>query len=137
MHNIKGGIGYVESAYAEQNHLTTTQLRNKAGKFVTPTMDSFKAAAASADWSKVQNFAIDLNDQPGDNSWPIESRHVRAAADRSEGPEPERRGEEVLRLGLRTRQRYRRRKLLYIPLPEAVQNAVRAAWQKGKCPGTM
>jgi len=29
--NIRGGIGYVESAYAEQNHLTTTQLLNKAG----------------------------------------------------------------------------------------------------------
>ena len=71
--NVKGGIGYVESAYAEMNHLTTTQLRNKAGQFVTPSMDSYKAAAASADWSKVQNFAIDLNDQSGDKSWPIES----------------------------------------------------------------
>jgi phosphate transport system substrate-binding protein len=39
VHNIKGGIGYVESAYAEMNHLTTTQLQNKAGKFVTPTME--------------------------------------------------------------------------------------------------
>jgi phosphate transport system substrate-binding protein len=68
VHNIKGGIGYVESAYAEMNHLTTTQLQNKAGKFVTPTMDSYKAAAASADWSKVQNFAIDLNDQPAGRS---------------------------------------------------------------------
>ena len=73
VHNIEGGIGYVESAYAEQNHLTTTQMRNKAGKFVAPTMESFEAAAASADWSKVQNFAIDLNDQPGEKSWPIES----------------------------------------------------------------
>ena len=26
VHHIKGGIGYVESAYAEQNHLTTTHV---------------------------------------------------------------------------------------------------------------
>ena len=48
-------------------------LRNNAGKFVAPTMEAFQASAASADWSKVQNFAIDLNDQTGDASWPIES----------------------------------------------------------------
>ena len=36
-------------------------------------MAAFQAAAANADWSKVQNFAIDLNDQPGAASWPIES----------------------------------------------------------------
>jgi phosphate transport system substrate-binding protein len=73
VHNIRGGIGYVESAYATQNHLTTTQLRNKAGKFVSPSMPAFQAAAANADWSKVQNFAIDLNDQAGEASWPIVS----------------------------------------------------------------
>ncbi len=70
-----------------QNHLTTALLQNKAGKFVAPTMAAFQASAANADWSKVQNFAIDLNDQPGAESWPIESRHLRAAADRSEGRE--------------------------------------------------
>ena len=39
--NVRGGIGYVENAYATQNKLTTTQLRNKAGQFVKPTMDAF------------------------------------------------------------------------------------------------
>jgi len=70
---IPGGIGYAESAYAEQNHLTTVQMKNKAGKFVSPTMEAFAAAASNADWKSVQNFAIDLNDQPGAASWPIES----------------------------------------------------------------
>ena len=46
--NIHGGIGYVENAYATQNKLVTTQLRNKEGNFVEPTMDSFSAAAAQA-----------------------------------------------------------------------------------------
>jgi phosphate transport system substrate-binding protein len=63
VHQIPGGIGYDESAYAAQNHLTTALLKNKDGKFVAPTMAAFQATAASADWSKVQNFAVDLNDQ--------------------------------------------------------------------------
>ena len=73
VHNVRGGIGYVESAYATQNHLVTTQMQNKAGKWVKPNEASFSAAAASADWGAVQHFAIDLNNEPGDNSWPIAS----------------------------------------------------------------
>src|SRR5579872_4386346 len=48
---IAGSIGYVEYAYAKQNHLSYTKLVNKAGKTVEPTVDSFRAAAASADWA--------------------------------------------------------------------------------------
>ena len=72
-HNTRGGIGYVENAYAMQNHLVTTQLRNKAGQFVAPTMASFSAAAANGDWANAKNYAVNLIDQPGDNSWPIVS----------------------------------------------------------------
>ena len=71
--NTRGAIGYVESAYAWENKLTTTKLQNASGKFVAPTMKSYTAAAAAADWSKVQNFAVDLNNEPGADSWPIES----------------------------------------------------------------
>ena len=119
---IPGGIGYDESAYAEQNHLTTALLQNKAGKFVAPTMAAFQAAAASADWSKVQNFAIDLNDQPGAASWPIESATFVLLPTDPKDAEPERRGEEVLRLGLRARQRHRQAAALH---PAAGQRARR------------
>jgi phosphate transport system substrate-binding protein len=135
VHNIKGGIGYVESAYAEMNKLTTTQLRNKAGKFVTPSMESYKAAAASADWSKVQNFAIDLNDQPGEKSWPIESAtFVLLPTD----PKDVNQSAAVKRFfdwGFAHGNDIAAQ-LLYIPLPESVQNAVRATW-KAEVPGTM
>ena len=47
----KGAIGYVEFAYADQNKLTFTSLINQAGKTVAPTMESFQAAAANADWA--------------------------------------------------------------------------------------
>jgi|KBSMisStaDraftv2_1062788.scaffolds.fasta_scaffold155254_2 phosphate transport system substrate-binding protein len=135
VHNIKGGIGYVESAYAEQNHLTTTQLQNKAGKFVSPTMESYKAAAAAADWSKVQNFAIDLNDQPGDASWPIESATFVLLPTDPKDPNQSAAVKKFFDWGFAHGSDIATQ-LLYIPLPEAVQDAVRAAW-KAEVPGTM
>ncbi|RQW62040.1 phosphate ABC transporter substrate-binding protein PstS [Vibrio viridaestus] len=69
----KGAIGYVEYAYATQNHLAYTQLQNKAGKFVNPTADSFQAAAANADWKHAPGFKLILNDQPGATTWPMTS----------------------------------------------------------------
>jgi phosphate transport system substrate-binding protein len=132
---IVGGIGYVESAYAEQNHLTTTLMKNKAGKFVAPTMETFEASAASAEWSKVRNFAIDLNDQPGEASWPIASATfvllptdpkdvAQSAAVKKFFDWGFSHGGDIAR------------QLLYIPLPAGVQDAIRTAWQKD-VPGNM
>jgi len=70
--NIDGSIGYVEYAYAFQNKIPYANLINKAGKVVKPDVDSFAAAAANADWAKAPaGFSLMLNNQPGDNSWPI------------------------------------------------------------------
>jgi len=68
-----GSIGYVEYAYAKQNHLSYSRMVNKGGKTVSPTIEAFKAAAANADWAGAasQGFYIILVDQPGDASWPI------------------------------------------------------------------
>lgn len=68
---IKGAIGYVEFAYTHQDQLSYVQLQNKAGHFVTPSMDSFQAAVANVDWESTPDFAITLTDEPGDESWPI------------------------------------------------------------------
>jgi phosphate transport system substrate-binding protein len=131
---IPGGVGYDESAYAEQNHLTTAMMRNADGKFVAPTMAAFEASAASADWTKVQNFAIDLNDQPGAESWPIESAtFVLLPTD----PKDEKQSTAVKKFfdwGFSHGSDIARG-LLYIPLPASVQEAIRAAWKA--VPGTM
>jgi phosphate transport system substrate-binding protein len=68
---INGAIGYVEFAYALQNRMTHVLLKNKAGKFVAPTIETFQSAAANADWANASGFYMVLTDQPGDNSWPI------------------------------------------------------------------
>jgi len=69
--NTKGSVGYVEYAYALQNKLTFTKMMNKAGKTVSPTSESFQAAAAGADWSSQPGFGVILANQPGDESWPM------------------------------------------------------------------
>jgi phosphate transport system substrate-binding protein len=69
--NTKGSIGYVEYAYAKQNKLTHTKMVNKDGKVVAPSMDSFQAAAAGADWAHAEGFYEILTNEPGAKSWPI------------------------------------------------------------------
>ena len=66
---LPNSIGYVEYAYAKQNKMNAVQLRNQAGVYVAPDDVNFKAAAASADWSKT--FYQVLTDQPGKDAWPI------------------------------------------------------------------
>ena len=67
---LPGAVGYVEYAYAKQNKLAHTLLKNLDGQFVAPDDDTFKAAAAGADWGKAAFGAI-LTEQPGKDSWPI------------------------------------------------------------------
>ncbi len=66
-----GSIGYVEYAYALKNKMAYAKLKNKAGKFVTPSIETFQSAAANADWKNAKGFYMVLTDQPGDASWPI------------------------------------------------------------------
>jgi phosphate transport system substrate-binding protein len=67
----KGSIGYVEYAFALQNKLIYTKMVNADGKTVSPTGETFQAAAANADWSSVAGFGVILANQPGAQSWPM------------------------------------------------------------------
>jgi phosphate transport system substrate-binding protein len=64
-------IGYVEFAYAKQNNLTYTLLKNHAGTFVAPGFESFEDAAATASFDPKNDFYLWLNNAPGKKSWPI------------------------------------------------------------------
>lgn len=70
VNQIKGSIGYVELAYAMQNKMKYTEVKNKAGNFVDPSLETFQAAAASADW-KAPDFYEVITDATGKDSWPI------------------------------------------------------------------
>jgi phosphate transport system substrate-binding protein len=70
---IKNSIGYVEYAYAKKNKMAHTQMKNRDGQWVQPDDETFKAAAAGAQWAKTPGFAVVLTDQAGKQSWPITS----------------------------------------------------------------
>ena len=67
----KGAIGYVEYAYVKQNKLNFVKMVNKDGNAVSPTAESFKAAAAGANWEGTPGFGVILTNQPGSGTWPI------------------------------------------------------------------
>ena len=128
--NTPGAIGYIENAYAVVNRMTTTQLRNKAGAFVTPEPPAFNAAAAAADWS-VPNFAADTIDLAGGTVWPITSPTyillpTNPPAEKVEGSRNTMRFFDwAFRGGAEIATR-----LEYIPLPAAAHELVRTAWRE-------
>jgi phosphate transport system substrate-binding protein len=67
---IKGAFGYVEYAYAKRNKIAHAQLKNRDGVFVQPSDDTFKAAAAGADWANAPGMYLLLTWQTGKNAWP-------------------------------------------------------------------
>ena len=71
VNRIKGSIGYVEYAYVIQNKMKYASVQNRAGNFIKPEASAFQAAAASADWTKAQDFYLVITDAPGAQSYPI------------------------------------------------------------------
>jgi phosphate transport system substrate-binding protein len=124
-----GGLGYVESAYASLNHLTVTELQTHDGAFIKPTLASFAAAAAGADWAGAQNFAVDLNDQPGKSAWPIVAATFVLVPTNPKDPAQ---GAAVLKFfdWALTNGDAAAKKLEYVALPASVKAQVKAAWKK-------
>ncbi len=126
--NTPGAIGYVESAYATLNHLTVTQLQTHDGKFIKPTLASFAAAALHADWAGAKDFAVDLNDQPGANAWPIVSATFVLVPT---NPKDAAHGAAVIKFfdWAFTNGDATAKKLEYVALPATVKAQVRASWK--------
>jgi len=68
---IVGAIGYADYADAVKSGMDLIQLKNRDGQFVQPSVESFKAAAAGADFKHAPGLAPDLIDQHGKNAWPM------------------------------------------------------------------
>lgn len=66
-----GSIGYVELAYAEQNKLPVAAVRNAAGQFAMPTIDSTTAAASGAISAMKKDVRVSIVNAPGAKAYPI------------------------------------------------------------------
>ncbi|MCI0354077.1 MAG: phosphate ABC transporter substrate-binding protein PstS [Acidobacteria bacterium] len=69
---LQGSIGYVELIYAEQNKITYGSVRNAAGTFVRPSLQSTSAAAASVK-NMPADFRVSITNPPGKDAYPIAS----------------------------------------------------------------
>jgi len=66
-----GSLGYVELAYADQNKFTVAAIRNPAGQFVMPTIDSTTAAASGAVSAMKKDVRVSIVNAPGAKAYPI------------------------------------------------------------------
>lgn len=64
-----GSLGYVELSYALESGLPVATLKNKAGNFITPTLESTAAAAEGVTFPEDLRFGV--SDSPGEDAYPI------------------------------------------------------------------
>jgi phosphate transport system substrate-binding protein len=103
-------------------------MQNKSGQFVQPDDETFKAAAAGADWSSVPGMGVVLTDQAGAQSWPVTGASFILVHAKQEKPES---GREVLKFfewSFRNGTKMAD-ELDYVPMPEAVVKQIQATWK--------
>jgi phosphate transport system substrate-binding protein len=126
---INGAIGYVESAYAIQNHMAHARLKNHAGSFVDPTDETVQAAAQGADWAHAHAFYMVLTDQPGAKAWPITGASFVLLRRKQKDADT---GRAVLKFfdwGFK-KGGAAAKELGYVPMPATVVQMVESGWEK-------
>ena len=126
---IDGAIGYVEYAYAKQNKVAVAKMVNRDSQVVAPGEESFKAAAASADWAKAPGMYLVLTDQAGKASWPMTGASFILMHTQQEKPDM---AKEVLKFfdwAFKNGDAMAS-ELDYVPMPDAVVSLIKAAWKQ-------
>lgn len=119
-------IGYVEFAYAKQNKLDYTQLKNASGNFVAPGFESFEDAAETGDFDAKKDFFLWLANAPGKNSWPIAGATFILLAKEKTGS-----NKNVVKFfdwAFKNGDN-KAKELSYVPLPKSLKDKVRAYWK--------
>ena len=122
---LPNSIGYVEYAYAKQNKMSHVSIKNADGNFVQPDDETFKAAAAGAEWSK--SFYQVLTNQTGKNAWPISGATFILLHKQQDKPAQ---GATTLKFfdwAYNTGDKSAA-ELEYVPLPSSVKDLVRKQW---------
>lgn len=126
---VNGAIGYVEYAYALQNKMAHAQLQNHDGNFVKPSTETFKAAAAGADWSKAPGYYVILTDQPGKDAWPISGATFILMYKSQAKPESAREVLKFFSWAYSPEGDKLAAQLDYVPLPDSVTKQIHSTWK--------
>jgi phosphate transport system substrate-binding protein len=66
---VPGSIGYIELIYAKQNHLSYADVKNAAGSYITPSIESVTEALSSANIP--EDFRFSMVNSRGEKAYPI------------------------------------------------------------------
>jgi phosphate transport system substrate-binding protein len=69
LNQTEGALGYVELTYALSNGLQVGFVKNRAGRFIQPCVETVTAAAR--DLAIPEDLRFDLTDTPGNDAYPI------------------------------------------------------------------
>jgi phosphate transport system substrate-binding protein len=127
---IVGAIGYVEYAYALQNKLAHTGMKNAAGNLVPANMETFREAASTANWAQADAFELILTDAPGTNAWPIAGSTFILLHKKPRNPEQVRVALEFFNFAYSEQGAELARQLHYVPLTEELVKLVRESWKQ-------
>jgi len=119
-------VGYVEFAYAEQNKLAYTLLKNAAGTFVVPSYEAFEDAADTGTFDPRRHFYLWLVNAPGKNSWPIAGATFILLA--QEKTDANRNVVNFFEWAFRNGDS-KAKELTYVPLPKSLKDKIRAYWK--------
>ncbi|WP_207761606.1 phosphate ABC transporter substrate-binding protein PstS [Caviibacterium pharyngocola] len=124
---LKYSIGYVEYAYAKQNGLTWARLQNKNGVFVSPSKESFAAAAMNAKWDNEAGMGVILTDESGEQSWPVTAASFILVHKKADNAENAKNVLDFFEWALEKGQNAALA-LDYVPLPEALVKQIQHKW---------
>lgn len=127
VNRLKNSIGYVEYAYVLQNKMTYGSIQNKAGNFVEPNAKSFQAAAATADWSKAQDFDLVMTDAAGPDAYPVTATTFIVMYKQPKNAAQSKATLDFFRWALEKGQP-QAQSLDYVPLPEALVKQIESYW---------
>jgi phosphate transport system substrate-binding protein len=116
-----GAVGYVELIYAVQNKMPYAEVKNAAGEFVKPTLESVTAALATADIP--DDFRFSMTNAPGKGAYPIAGATWLLVYQQQKDPAKGKKLVEFLKWSLTDGEKMAK-DLQYAPLPESVQQRV-------------
>ena len=116
-----GAIGYVELIYAVQNKMPYADVKNAAGQFVKPSIESVTAALGTANIP--DDFRFSMTNAPGESAYPIAGATWLLVYEQQKDPAKGKKLIEFLKWAV-TKGEGMAKDLNYAPLPNEVQQRV-------------
>ena len=116
-----GALGYVELIYAIQNKMPYAEVKNSAGEFVKPSLESIIAAMATAQIP--DDFRFSITNAPGKDAYPIAGGTWLLGYEQQKDPAKGKKLVEFLKWAAKNGEKMAR-DLQYAPLPDSLQQRV-------------